>query len=918
MKKVLLTLAIGCSLVTNLWGQSTSNEVSSLKPTNELTVATSNSPLRASQAVVDVMACEPGRVVHDRGYATHDDKTGLVSSDQGRTDMTSRAYQSFKDCKYKIDGLTFYGMFANFGPPRTYGARSCVGPDCEMTKPITVEVAFYTDNDGMPGDEVFFKEFEVIGERLPVLYVSYDTYKEPYSCFYRFHVDFEEELALYSGWFSVTAAATEEEETYWLELVGARNSAGEHSDEDGRCIVETSSYGWMAATSPLIYCFHGNGDLIIGGKALKLCRFMSINSSQTSTNKYEKVQVEIENVGGTKLTDATLALYVDDKCMGEETLPISIPVGEVRHYIFRARADLSGFGYHTIKVENRTPGDAGVSPKTIETTLMHPQEGMICQSQPSNFLDYCAIKRVRIGDIDNESGASASGYNDFTHISTDIAPGETLPLTIESMDGREYNMGVWIDWNDNGVFDDAGETVGINPTGQFSVTAPSVSGLKAGPHVMRVVLSGTKQIVACGVYQAGETEDYTLNLCLHQDDPIIKPEISEIDTKTNMENPLKEFILSIGNDGGDDLEVAARIDYTLPLLPFKQASNVKRADMPDVQIQSAPVAAKESAKATKFLAPAAEQEDVFTLRYDSGAENAITMDNYESAVFGHYYPADVLRSVKGMKVTSMDVYIADLPDGASIEIYGPDSQVYSGPRVYQQSFTPQENTWNHVVFDTPFEITGTDLWFGVRINGLKGGKFFMGIDGSTAIQGYGDMLNVGGNYWWSLSEISSQKNNFCVRVNLSGERTPEISWLSIDQKEFTVEPSGNVDVKATLDASKLEEAFYEAAIVLSSNDLLSPEYTIPVYMTHGVLNAINTIDATRVGVKMVGNDLVLESASLISGVNVYDLAGTLVERKAVNEYCSVVGLGNLAAGVYVINITYADGASESIKAAVMK
>ena len=278
---------------------------------------------------------------------------------------------------------------------------------------------------------------------------------------------------------------------------------------------------------------------------------------------------------------------------------------------------------------------------------------------------------------------------------------------------------------------------------------------------------------------------------------------------------------------------------------------------------------------------------------DTGFESAISVGNYSSAVFGHYYPADVLRSVKGMKVASIDVFISEAPESAAIEIYGPYSQDASGALLYQQSFTPKADSMNHIVLDKTLEITGDDMWFGVRINGMESGKYYIGIDGSTAVQGYGDMINVGGNGWWSLTDLG-QKHNLCVRINLTGERTPEISWINLDKKDFTVEPGGFVD------------------------DLLSPEYTIPVYMTNGILNAINTIDATRVNVKMVGNDLVLESAALIEAVNVYDLTGALVDRKAVNEYCSVVSLGNLASGVYVVNIIYADGATETIKAGIMK
>ena len=917
MKKVLLTLAISCFLGGNMWGQSTSNEVSVSKPTKDITVEAVNSPLRASQDVVDVMACTPDRIVHNRAYDLHDTYTGVSSSDQARTNMTTRVYQSFKDCKYTVDGITFYGNFSHYGypDPTYYGQRSsCVDAKGDFIAPLTVEIAFYTDNNGFPGDEVYWKEIEVMGERLPVGYERLDL--EPFSCFYRFHADLGEEVALYNGWFSITAVDMDNNEEFWFGLVGAHASTNDYDDEDGRAIAETSSYGWMNVSSPLVYCFHGSGELIVDGKALKLRRFLSINDSQTSTNKYEKVQVEIENVGGKTINDAQLGLYVDGIPMGFETLPISIPAGEIRHYTFRARADLSTPGYHEIMVKNMTPGDAGVSTHTITTTLMHPQNGMICDSKSQIYLDYCAIKRVRIGDINNISGASQSGYTDYTHISTDIAPGETLPLTVEP--GDEYNIAVWVDWNDNGVFDDAGESYGLNALGKFNISIPAVSGLKAGPHVMRIVMSYTTKFGACGTYQAGETEDYTLNVVLHDDDPIIKPELAEIDHHTNVEDPIKDFLISVGNDGGDDLNVTARVDYSLPMLPLKKATNVKRSDMPDIQIQAVPVADVNNDN-VMFKAPSAKKEDDgdYTLRMDTGFESAISVGNYSSAVFGHYYPADVLRSVKGMKVASIDVFIAEAPESAAIEIYGPYSQDASGALLYQQSFTPKADSMNHIVLDKTLEITGDDMWFGVRINGMESGKYYIGIDGSTAVQGYGDMINVGGNGWWSLTDLG-QKHNLCVRINLTGERTPEISWINLDKKDFTVEPGGFVDVKATLDASKLETAFYEAAIVLSSNDLLSPEYTIPVYMTNGILNAINTIDATRVNVKMVGNDLVLESAALIEAVNVYDITGALVDRKAVNEYCSVVSLGNLASGVYVVNIIYADGATETIKAGIMK
>jgi hypothetical protein len=136
--------------------------------------------------------------------------------------------------------------------------------------------------------------------------------------------------------------------------------------------------------------------------------------------------------------------------------------------------------------------------------------------------DYCGasggcdeyIAQVIFGDINNTSGCSG-GYTDYTDQSTAVNTGETHDLTV--VNGNVYSaddLGVWIDWNQDGDFDDPGENVvcGIDNGGQgtFPITVPSDA--LSGPTTMRIRIkwSGSDCGSPCGTTSYGEVEDYTI------------------------------------------------------------------------------------------------------------------------------------------------------------------------------------------------------------------------------------------------------------------------------------------------------------------------------------------------------------------------------------------------------------------------
>jgi len=134
-----------------------------------------------------------------------------------------------------------------------------------------------------------------------------------------------------------------------------------------------------------------------------------------------------------------------------------------------------------------------------------------CASNGNNTSDEY-IQRVQIGSIDNSTGASPGGYGDFTNLSTNLSASNNITIT-PLWTGTIYAEGyaVWVDWNRDGDFGDAGElaysraaTTATPISGSFNVPA----GASAGPTRMRVSMKYNAIPTSCESFTYGEVEDY--------------------------------------------------------------------------------------------------------------------------------------------------------------------------------------------------------------------------------------------------------------------------------------------------------------------------------------------------------------------------------------------------------------------------
>ncbi|RXP53811.1 T9SS C-terminal target domain-containing protein [Lutibacter sp. HS1-25] len=138
------------------------------------------------------------------------------------------------------------------------------------------------------------------------------------------------------------------------------------------------------------------------------------------------------------------------------------------------------------------------------------------------------IRRVQFNTIDNATSDYASGYSDFTNISTTVAINGKYDLSVyvntsENERNNEtwrYNVYAWIDWNQDGDFNDSNESYNLGSATNSAYAQPNNSpysiivpaGAKLGTTRMRITEKYNATAAPCDNSFHGEVEDYTINV----------------------------------------------------------------------------------------------------------------------------------------------------------------------------------------------------------------------------------------------------------------------------------------------------------------------------------------------------------------------------------------------------------------------
>ncbi|WP_124980058.1 GEVED domain-containing protein [Nonlabens xiamenensis] len=140
-----------------------------------------------------------------------------------------------------------------------------------------------------------------------------------------------------------------------------------------------------------------------------------------------------------------------------------------------------------------------------------------CSANGNNTNDEY-ISRVVFNSIDQTSGAGTGGYSNFTNLSTTVSKGADYSISVTpTWTGTQYNeaYAAWIDYNQDGDFGDAGEQVWSLAASQVSPATGSISipqGAVNGTTRMRIIMRYNTSPSACGSFDYGEVEDYSVEI----------------------------------------------------------------------------------------------------------------------------------------------------------------------------------------------------------------------------------------------------------------------------------------------------------------------------------------------------------------------------------------------------------------------
>ncbi len=198
----------------------------------------------------------------------------------------------------------------------------------------------------------------------------------------------------------------------------------------------------------------------------------------------------------------------------------------------------------TVKAKDAA-GNASLASNTVSVTTSAVTIAY-CASTSNSTADE-KIGKVVFGTINNTSTGTA-GYENFTALSSNAVRGTAYTITITpSWTATKFKEGyaVFIDYNGDGDFADAGETVWTKAastttpvTGTFTIPATATLGATR----MRVSMKYNAIPTSCETMSFGQVEDYTVNISL------TAKLIDENTLSFSLyPNPVKGEVLSIAN-----------------------------------------------------------------------------------------------------------------------------------------------------------------------------------------------------------------------------------------------------------------------------------------------------------------------------------------------------------------------------------
>lgn len=175
-------------------------------------------------------------------------------------------------------------------------------------------------------------------------------------------------------------------------------------------------------------------------------------------------------------------------------------------------------GSYTISLTATNANGSDTETKVSYIIVTTSGNGTPCVATSTSCDEY--IAQVKLGTINNTTGCT--NYTDYSTMTTPLVKGQQYTITVVGqITGQQFGslyendvIAVWIDYNNNGVFTDAGERIALETVtqagyaGQYNFTVPSTATIGVSRMRLRVNYLPSGTIDPCGTTQYGEVEDY--------------------------------------------------------------------------------------------------------------------------------------------------------------------------------------------------------------------------------------------------------------------------------------------------------------------------------------------------------------------------------------------------------------------------
>ncbi|HOY85551.1 MAG TPA: choice-of-anchor D domain-containing protein, partial [Candidatus Syntrophosphaera sp.] len=167
-----------------------------------------------------------------------------------------------------------------------------------------------------------------------------------------------------------------------------------------------------------------------------------------------------------------------------------------------------------------------------------------------------------------------------------------------------------------------------------------------------------------------------------------------------------------------------------------------------------------------FTLPAPATEGY--LHYDNGTNSSGVGSTSNPANFDVAIKLEtaVLEDWAGMDITQIRFYPYSADATYTLKVWtGSDGSLAPTTEVRSIPVTPTTGAWNEVNLANPYQITAAEaIWIGYNCDvAITGSVYPAGADAGPAVMGFGDLLNLGGE-WYSLSANSSINRNWNIQA----------------------------------------------------------------------------------------------------------------------------------------------------------